>query len=199
MIARFNLKQTLLALLCVLGSAVCYGLAYAFFRGMISLLAWEWGHPLTPRVANLITAAVLLVITISGYRVWRRRGGFYGYHQSSLYFRLEGDSVAGVAAEYYVHRIAGAAYVLGQIFLAGPLLLLRALTLMASRVPYQRDLEMRMRYALNILRRAHKWQPLSDYPELRVEILYLARMGHIDFSAHKGMPRIKAEQSSREL
>jgi len=194
MIARFNLKLILLTLLCVMGGAVSYGLAYYFFHSMFGFMAWEWGHPLTPRMANLITGTVLLLITFSGYRVWQRRGGFYGYHQSSLYFRLEGESVAEVATEYYVRRIAGAAYILGQVFLAGPLLFLRAATLMANFVPYDRGLEMRMRYALNILRRAHKWQPLSEYPELRTEILYLARMDLIDFSAHKGLPKIKAER-----
>jgi hypothetical protein len=81
---------------------------------------------------------------------------------------------------------------LTQLFLSGPLLLLRSLTLVSSRIPESPELSNRLQQALELLRAANKWQSLSDYPSHRTEILYLAQMGLIDFSGHSNPPRIKA-------
>jgi hypothetical protein len=193
-IARFNITQTLLALLCLVGGVVCFYLAYLFFRYLPAFVAYNFGHPLSAQVANAVAGAALVLISLSGYHVWRKRGGFYSYHQSGLYFRWGEDAVASVLVDHYAPRITGPAWVLGQIFLAGPLLMLRAGTLIASRIPYHGELETRMKFALTELRRINKWQPLAEYPLMRTEILYLARMGLVDFSAHKGVAKIKAER-----
>lgn len=194
MIARFNIAQTLLAILCFVGGVVCFYLAYLFFRYMPAFVAWQFGHPLSLRAASIVAGSALLIVALSGYRVWRKRGGFYGYHESALYHDLGEDSAGAVVVDFYTHRITGPAYVLGQVFLAGPLLLLRAGTLMASRVPNSAELEKKLKFVLMSLRSVNKWQSLGEYPLVKTEILYLARMGLIDFSAHKGVPRIKAER-----
>jgi hypothetical protein len=192
MIARFNLKQTLLAFLCLIGGIVSYGLAYLFFRYLPAFVAGNFGHPFSSTTANIVAGVALLLVTVSGYRVWLKRGGFYGYHESALYHDLGEDSAGAVVVDYYARRITGPAYVLGQIFLAGPLLMFRAVTLLASRVPLSSALEEKLKFVLMNLRSINKWQSLEEYPLVRQEILYLARMGQIDFSAHKGTPRIKA-------
>lgn len=86
----------------------------------------------------------------------------------------------------------GPAYVLGQIFLGGPLFLLRGWKHWVQRLPDSPDLEPRLNHSLGILRAAGKWQSIEEYPDLKLEILMLALMKKIDFSAHKGTPRIKA-------
>ena len=94
--------------------------------------------------------------------------------------------------DFYAHRITGPAYLLGQIFMAGPQWLLRAWTLICSRISYSAELESNLEHTLATLRAANKWQGMNEYPNVKTEILYLAQMGLIDFSAHKGTPRFKA-------
>jgi hypothetical protein len=142
------------------------------------------------------SAAGLLIAIISGYRLWKEKGGTYGYHQSALYHDLGDEHVGAALVDFYAHRITAPAYVISQIFLAGPLLLLRAITLFASLIPKAAGLENRLIEFLAALRSANKWQALADYPDRRTEILYLARMGLIDFSDNKGSPRIKADRSA---
>lgn len=196
MISRYNLTQTLKAALAILGGVFCLGLAYLFFRYIPALISHILDASLPPLAAHGIVAAGLLIVLISGYRLWKEKGGTYGYHQSALYHDL-GDEHAGAAlVDYYAHRITAPAYIISQILLAGPLLLLRAVTLIASLIPKTAGLENRLIDSLAVLRSANKWQALADYPDRRTEILYLARMGLIDFSDNKGSPRIKADRSS---
>lgn len=55
-------------------------------------------------------------------------------------------------------------------------------------------METKLSDTLAVLRTANQWQAITDYPERTEEILFLARMGLIDFSAAKGVPRIKADR-----
>lgn len=100
-----------------------------------------------------------------------------------------------MVVDHYADRVTAPAYALGQLFLAAPLMLLRAGTLLASRVPDGAELEARLPAALAELRVAHRWQFLAECPQWRDEILYLARMGLIDFAGNKGQPRIKASET----
>ena len=136
---------------------------------------------------------------ISAYGAWKNKGGLSSYHESALYHDLGGDSASAVVTDYYAHRITGPAYMLSQIFMAGPLYLFRARTLMASRIPAKPGLDERLKQTLNTLRKANKWQGLEDYPQTKEEVLYLAQMGLIDFSAHKGNPRFKAHANSTHV
>lgn len=195
MTARYNIFQILGAALCVLGGIFCFGLAYLFFLYLPSHAASQFGFPLTRTTANLIAAACLLVLAFSGYRRWRSGGGLYGYHESALYHDLGEETAGACVVDYYVHRVTGPAYAIGQLFLAGPLLLLRARTMVAGLLPSSPQLEERLAAALEVLRSANKWQALEDYPSMRTEILYLAQMGKIDFGSHRGKCRMKASVS----
>ena len=176
MTARYNTFQTLVAAACVVGGLVCFGLAYSFFLYLPPLAASQFGFPLTRTTANLIAAASLLVLAFSGYRRWRSGGGLLGYHDSALYHDLGEETAGACVVDYYVHRVTGPAHAIGQLFLAGPLLLLSARTMVAGVLPSSPQLEERLTAALEVLRSANKWQPLEDYPSMRTEILYLAQM-----------------------
>ena len=192
MIKRYNQSQTLKAVLLFIGGLVCCGLAYLFFRYLPVFVAW-WLHYPLPKVVPLCTGLAGLAVTwFSGYRTWRNRGGLFSYHESALYHDLGEDTTGAVVTDFYAHRVTAPAYLLGQVFLAGPLGILRALTLLHSRISYSAELESRLEDTLAKLRAANKWQGLGEHPDARTEILHLAQMGLIDFSDHNDTPRFKA-------
>ena len=192
MINRYNQSQTIKAVFLFIGGLVCCGLAYVFFRFLPVFVAWQLSYLLPPMVPICVGLAGLAATWFSGYRTWKNRGGLYSYHESGLYHDLGTDSTGAVATDFYAHRVTGPAYLLGQVFMAGPMGILKAWTSFHSRIPYSADLEARLEQTLCTLRAANKWQGLGEYPEARSEILHLAQMGLIDFSDHNGVPRFKA-------
>ncbi|MEO5714144.1 MAG: hypothetical protein ABIT37_11710 [Luteolibacter sp.] len=194
MIRRYNFSQKLLAALALAGSVICYLLTWLFFRHVPALATHQFGFPMTPGTANLVAVLGMAATTWSAYRTWRAGGGLKGYHESALYHDLGEESAGAFVVDFYAHRITGPAHALSQIFLAGPLLLFRAGTLAASHIPFSRGLEDKLAETLEILRGTNKWQPITDYPDNTEEILFLSQMKLIDFSAAKGVPRIKADR-----
>ena len=192
MIRRFNRKQLLLAVISLLGAVVSYGCGWLFFRYVPGYAAGFYGQNFSPAVAAWIAIAGLATITVSGYRNWKSGGGLHGYHESALYHNLDPVSGGSMMMDIYAHRITGPAFVLSQVFLAGPMGLLKSRTLWQSRIPHDTGLERRLEATLSMLRQINKWQPMTEHPDHHQEILLLARMWKIDFSAIKGIPRIKA-------
>lgn len=74
MIRRYNLKQLLLAVLALAGSAIAYGCAWLFFRWVPLFAAWQFGLDFPPGMATGIAVACLLVLTVSGDRVFEIHG-----------------------------------------------------------------------------------------------------------------------------
>jgi hypothetical protein len=163
-----------------------------FFRYVPEFMAWQFRYPLPKGIGPWIGLVGVAVAWVSGYRAWKAGGGLYSYHESSLYHNLGSDSAGGYYTSLYTHRVTAPAYILSQIFMAGPLWILRAWTLFHSRIPYSVHLESSLERTLAVLRAVNKWQGLNECPAARTEILYLAQMGHLDFSTFKGTPRFKA-------
>lgn len=192
MIRRYNRYQIFRAALFLAGGLFCYFLAWLFFRYVPVLIAYQFKIPFPDQAAVMVAVLGLAAVSFSGYRRWRAGGGLQGYHESALYHDLGEETGGAFVVDFYAHRITGPAHVLSQVFLAGPVLLLRVPTLIANLLPSSAGLEARLVDTLEILRAANKWQPITDYPALKSEVLYLAQIGKIDFSAAKGTPRIKA-------
>lgn len=192
MIARYNRRQITLAVLAVIGGLACYGLAWLFFRYLPPFIADALGPPWPQKTCVLVASACLAVITFSGWRTWKAGRGLHGYHESALYHDLGEETAGAIVVDHYAQQVTAPAYLLSQLFLAGPLLLLRARTLWASLLPATKDWETRVTHALTVLQSAARWQSITEHPSMRTEILYLAQMGQIEFSAYKGTPRIKA-------
>jgi len=192
MIRRYNFHQILRAVFFLFGGLLCYFLAYLFFRHIPVYIGHSFGYPLSSGAAKGVTAFALSVINLGGYRTWQAGGGLRGYHESALYHDLGEETGGAVGVGFYAHRITGTAHILSQIFLAGPLGLLNTCTALRSLIPPSQQLEGKLQDALETLQVANKWQPITDHSDITEEILYLARMGKIDFSAAKGIPRIKA-------
>jgi hypothetical protein len=194
MIAAYNRSQIFKGIFLLLGGLVCYWISWQFFWHGLGLVFR--GFKLTAAYIPFIAAFALALITWSGYRQWQNGNGFKTYIESSLYHDLGEDSAGGVVVDYYARRVTGPAYVLSQIFLGGPLLLLRARKHFKQQLPNVTGLEQDLHQVLDALRAANKWQAITDYPETQREILMLAQMKKIEFSAHKGIPRIKTLQSN---
>lgn len=190
MIATYNRSQVLRAIGLVVLSVICYGIAWLFFEiGLVMIFGLL--HLPTLWIPWL-TVAVMGVITWSGYRQWKNGGGFKSYVESSLFHDLGDDTGSAVWADHYARKVTGPAYVVSQICLGGPLFLLKAWKHFQQRLVSAPGLEGRLNEVLAILRTANKWQSMDEYPQHRHEILMLAQMKQIDFSAFKGTPRIKA-------
>ena len=192
MINRYNQSQTIKAIGLAIAGLFCCWLAYLFFRYVPVLLAWQFGHALSPNIAVCIGLIGLAAAWFSGYRTWKARGGLFSYHESGLYHDLGDETAGAFVVDFYAHRVTGPAYALGQVFMAGPQFILRAWTLLRSRIARSDELESRLENTLALLRTANRWQGLHEYPDDRSEILYLAQMGLIDFSDYHGKPRFRA-------
>lgn len=190
MIVAYNRLQIFKGIFLILASIICYGLAWLFFKYGLTLVF----HNLAVSVTWVpwLSLAALAAITWGGYRQWQKGDGFNSYVESSLFHDQEGDSGGEFLVHHYAHRVTAPAYMLSQIFLGGPLLFLRGMKHLKQRLPNEAGMEVKLYHALSVLQAANKWQPITEHPDLRLEILMLAQMGKIDFSAHKGIPRIKA-------
>lgn len=192
MIFRYNLQQIALSLVCTLGSLVGYAAAYLFFRYVPIFIADQFRQVLAPWLPFASVALGLLVVTVSGYRVWRKQGGFYSYFDSGL-MQTVGYSVPGfVAFGDRANQVSGVAYILGQLFLAGPLMALRAAGHFRNYIASEPGQEERLAEVLTALRKLKQWEDLRHHPEEQREILLLAKMRQIDFSAMRGQPRFRA-------
>jgi hypothetical protein len=193
MIFRYNSKEMVRAILCAAGSLFAYSVAFMFFSAGPAIAAETFfGFKGRAILWDSLSLMCLLLVTLSGYRQWRQRGGFYGYHDYSFYLEMEPLTGGSAAVDPYVHRVTGPAYVMTQVCLAGPLLAFKAVSHLHNRILPEPGLEQSLAETLQELQRAQKWQGLGDHPSRRREILLLARMGKIDFSAAKGQPRFKA-------
>ncbi len=190
MLAAYNRSQILKAVFLALAGVICYLIAWVFFKfGLMMIFS---GFRLPMVWVPWLTVGALLVITGSGYRQWQQGGGFKTYVESSLFHDLGEDSGSAVWADHYARQVTGPAYIVSQVCLGGPLFLLKARKHFQQRLGAEPGLEERLKKVLALLRAANKWQSIDEYPPHRREILMLAQMKQIDFSAHKGTPRVKA-------
>jgi len=192
MISAYNRSKVIRGVLCLLGSLVCYLLAWLFFRYGSAMALHVFGFSTDWAIG--IAIAALVGVTWSGYHTWKRGQGFQTYIESALYHNLAGAADTGGAevVDYYARQVTGPAFVLSQIFLGGPLFALRGLRHFKQLLPNEAGLEQKLHSMLGVLRQANKWQSITEYPGQEREILMLAQMKQIDFSAHKGTPRFKA-------
>ncbi len=85
----------------------------------------------------------------------------------------------------YANRVTGPSYMLSQIFLAGPIQLMKAIGRFRSLIPYSDTLKARIQRQLEKIETAKKWQDLSEYRDNALETLYLIRMNKVQYSPRK--------------
>jgi len=192
MIKSHNIKQVVMAVFLLLGSILSYLVAYWFFRYVVYSLSKSFGYQLSETAASLSVYGILFLVTLSGFFHWKNKGDFYSYHESGLFENLDEISAGAYEVNLRVHRITTPAYILGQIFLAGPLYILKAIQRIQNRITVEGDLEVRVQSALAVLQKQNKWQSINDHASIQYEICLLVQMKQIDFSTQKGELRIKA-------
>jgi hypothetical protein len=190
MITTYNRLQILKAVLCFLAAAVCYVLADVFFHFSLTFVFHRFRLSYTP--VPWLCKLALIGITWSGWRQWQAGLGFKNYAESPFFQNLEYESGGSLMLHHYAQQVAGPSYMLSQIFLGGPLMILRAIKYLRERLPNPPGIDLRLQHTLHTLQKANRWQSITEYPEFKHEILMLAQMRKIDSSSHKGPLRIKA-------
>ena len=191
MIQQHNRRQQTKAVVSAVVGALCCALSFAFFWFAPAWVAGNFGIKLIWPWRLLLAIGGLAAACVSGYNSWKTRGGGFSYHESGLYHQLEYIGGGAFTVDRLAHRVSVPAYVLSQVFMEGPMNLLKAWELWHSLIPESAELEARLEETLGALRKANKWQNLREYPSSKKEILYLAQMGFLDYSAFKGEPRFK--------
>ncbi|MCE9609711.1 MAG: hypothetical protein K8R23_05835 [Chthoniobacter sp.] len=186
MIARYNLRQTLLALV-----SFCLGLcafisAWWFFSFASGQLIQAFGGSTTPLQLSLIGWVCCALIALTGWLRWKSGGGYHHFHESGL--MPTGEPHSGIAweAQRTANRIGAWSYLLGQIFLAGPLQILGAFDKLRMRIPETPTLEAELLTFHDQLREKNRWLPISNFSGREQDVAYLVRLGLVDFSERKG-------------
>ena len=189
MIRRYNIGQAFAAAGNIALSLIGYVAAYAFFYFGVNFAGDSLLRDYDPNWGHAAAAGALIALTIGGVLRARRGDGHYGYEGAGVYHDLDPVSGGAVAVDYYAHRVTAPAYVLSQLFLAGPLRFMRALQNLRNRIAPEHGLEGRLTSLLHDIRAREKWHDVRDYDERRREVAILVRMDKVEFSARKG--RIK--------
>lgn len=192
MIAEFNRRQIVWGAVGLAGSMVCYVLAWVFVQQVATALLGAFN--LSAAHATWLSWLMVIVMTFSGWRTWKSGQGFENYAESvfSPDVIRSDERMWARKIDNPGQELRGTAYVLSQIFLGGPLLMLKNLHRIRTRVPAEAGLEQKLAHLLSVLHAANKWQGLADYPGQEREVLLLHLMKKIDFSQHKGNVRFKA-------
>lgn len=189
MIAAFNRRQTLLALLNFLVGAMAAIAAWFFFRFAAFMALEGFGVSSSPDLPVWIAWACLSLVMVFGILEHRRGGGHADFHETDLYPGFDLSSGSGYWANVRVQEVTAPAYFLSQIFLAAPLQILRGMDRLRSRLPESLDLQQRLASLLETVNANPAWHPLQTYADRSEEIGCLVRMEKIQFSPRKGTVR----------
>jgi hypothetical protein len=185
MIKRFNRQQIILGTLNLFAGAIILVIAWMFFRYTSRLLmSFFWNQP--PVSPTVVAHAVTGILVLTGIMEWRRgEEGYRVFKDSAFYASLDHVSGGAFMTQRYLHRVTGPAYIISQLFLAGPHQICRGVTRLRSLLPNHGDLEKRMEEVLGWLKASGEWQTALKYRDNAEEIGALIRCGRVDFSITK--------------
>lgn len=185
MIDQYNQRQVIRGITAALLSLIAYVVAFYFFKFAWLLITSSFSD--TVRSYDTAFAiACLGIVTVAGIRHGRTGKGHYGLEDSGLQVQIDADSGGAFFTELYANRVTTPAYLLSQVFLAGPLQLIKCMRCFRSRLEAQLGLENRLLELQKEVESRPKRHPLSEYLGRESDIFLLARMDRIAFSARKG-------------
>lgn len=187
MIRPFNRRQRLRAVGSLLSGVVAYLIAWAFFRFATGQAMRMSGIEPAPWLAPAITAAVLLVITISGWM--QHRSGRDREMGDAVWWKGDVETPGAASMQERVNQMSSSAFFLASLFTAGPVGILRAVDLWTSCLPVSGDLEQRMTLLLRELRSRNQWVAADSFRDHWEAMSALIRTGHVEFSSIKGRVR----------
>ncbi|MEM8955031.1 MAG: hypothetical protein AAGD22_12845 [Verrucomicrobiota bacterium] len=188
-IQRHNAKEVLMSALNFVFGLMAYGLAGLFFYFAVRMVARQFDWELSGGLHWGIVLAGLSGVTITGWRKWKRGEGHDEYAETDLYFGLAPETSGAQVVEHYATRVTGPAYFLSQLFVAGPLQLLRGYHRLRRLIPREAGLEERLNHFRGEIEAVGRWHAASTYPGRERELGYLVRMGLVDFSPRTGKVR----------
>jgi len=190
MIASFNSKQVILAILNIILGLIAYGLTFAFFYFGFGFIIRGFGLDSVEPFLLPIVILLLILVSVVAYRRWHSGKGHEEYARSGLYVDFGDDSYAAGAAAFYMQQITGPAHVLSQVALAGPLQFLKAIGRFRSLLPADPGLERELKELLEEIRAHGKWHHINDYPGRELNVIVLVQMGKVDLNPRNGKLKI---------
>ena len=187
LINRHNSRQTTLAVLAVVISLGGTCGAYVFFNFLarqIAFLVFDYKGGFLPFV---ITMLILAMIYWEGFRRFKAGLHQYGFEESPFFLDLDWSNGGAMFVEMEMTRITGPAYVLTQIFLGGPLHLMKARAFLANRIEPHVGLAQDLQQLLDTVRTTPKWHSIEKYREDYTGLRQLISMNLVEFSARKGL------------
>lgn len=163
-------------------------LAYLFFAFALYIVGNAFDWPISRAASRAASLLACGILAGTGYGMWRR-----GENPEDLPFPgpdIEPVSGGAWAVRNRVLRVTGTAYFLTQVFLAGPLQILKGIGQLRSVIRYSPQYEARLGELLGAIRAEPRWLSLESVEEYRREASDLIRMGYLDFAAKEG--KIKA-------
>lgn len=112
---------------CLLG-LFFYALCYAFFWAASWFILYSFLRDAPREYAHLAATIAVLAATLSAINLVREARAFYGPEDSPLIGTGQHGTTASILFEHYGNRVTGTAYVLGQLFLAGPFCIIKSLS-----------------------------------------------------------------------
>ena len=185
MIDQYNQRQVIRGMIAALLSIIAYLIAFLFFKIAWALMTSSFDE----NVKGYDTAFAIVclgIVTWAGILHGRAGEGHYGFGDSGLQVRINADSGGAFFTQHYANRVTAPAYVLSQIFLAGPLQMIKCQRCFRSRIAKAPGLEPRLIALQKKVESRPKRHLLSEYPGQESDIFMLARMDRIAFSARKG-------------
>ncbi|MCB1231962.1 MAG: hypothetical protein KDN19_16960 [Verrucomicrobiae bacterium] len=129
----------------------------------------------------------------TGWDLWHRGFGSQDFLESDFANGFDRSSASGMWANHQIAEARGLSYVVSQIALAGPLQLLKAYDLIRSRIVAERGLETNLETTLQSIESKRGWQPIANYRGKESEVMYLIRLGKLEFSPRKGVIKAKSQ------
>ena len=192
MISRFNVIQALRAFLALFLGLGAMAFTAVLTWGLLRAVLDRWNLERFEMWAPYGTAAVLVIVFYTGWDRWRRGFGQAEFSESFFAESFDNSVGGGMHANLALadDRIIG--YVVTAIALAAPLQLLKTYDLVRSLIPNHAALELSLKRLLGTIESMGRWHAITDYTGQEREIMYLVRMGKIDFSPRRGSLRAKS-------
>ncbi len=187
MIRRFNRRQRIRAVGSILIGIVAYLLAFAFFYFVANRAASMLPPGLPDCFESAASASILAIITVSGWIRHRRNEA--ADLSVAVMWKGDVDMPGAFVAQDRINQVSATAWMLSQLFLAGPQRILQAFDLWRSCLPVGTDLEQRMLLLLRELRSRNQWVPVESFQQHGEALAALIRTGHVEFSSIKGRLR----------
>ena len=187
MLRRFNRRQRIRAVGSILIGIVAYLLAFAFFYFVANRAASMLPPGLPDWFESAASASILAIITVSGWIRHRRNEA--ADLSDAVMWKGDVDMPGAFVAQDRINQVSATAWMLSQLFLAGPQRILQAFDLWRSCLPVGTDLEQRMLLLLRELRSRNQWVPVESFQQHGEALAALIRTGHVEFSSIKGRLR----------